>query len=301
MSNKFLLALAIISASVWTSCKEQPVYVDMGTTITTDTTYVASTVENPQDKKYLVEELSGVKCTNCPAGMAKLTEMNTNGPLAGKLVIASIHAGALTDMIDGYSKQDFVVPASSQLLELILGGDPGKPCASFDRYSMGQQNYLLLPNYNQWPANAANASDSASSTPVNITVSTESGIDENEFIITVKAHYTNAMSDQQMMTVYIVENDIIDAMEYTSTVDTTYKFKHVLRSYVTPPTGRQILKDIEITPGRVYEYKAVYKIDRSNPTEAVWNADNMNVIAFVSSGSPSTKRVYQVQEVKLKP
>lgn len=207
----------------------------------------------------------------------------------------------MTDMIEGYSKQNYVNPFSAQLLELILGGEPGKPSASFDRLNMGTRGSLLMPSYNQWAAFLNNAGDSANTTPVNITIQTAPTANSDEYEVTVKAHYTGTMDDQQMLSVYIVENKIIDAMKYTREIDTAYEFKHVLRSYLTPPSGRQIMRGESVTPGRVYEYKTYYKIDKSNATEALWNADNMNVIAFISSGSTITKRVYQAQEVKLIP
>lgn len=283
------------------SCKEVPVMIDVEKREQSDTTYTESSVETAQTKNFLVEELSGVQCVNCPAGMNKLIEMSTTGEFKDRLIIASIHVGTFAWVIEGKSKQDFVVPGSDQLLEMVLGGDPGKPCASFDRLKMNNQFNYLIPNYNQWPANILSAKDSANTTPVNIHVTSTPGANEDEFDINVKLHYTEAVNDKQVLGIYLIENDIVDAMKYAVYTDTAYKFKHVLRKYVTPPTGKPILSDVSIAPGRVYEYKTKLTVDRNNAQEAKWNTDKMSVIVFVNSGKDGQRKIYHAVETHLKP
>lgn len=300
--KKLLFGLGILTSSLaYFSCKEVDVLIDFEDRIQEDTTYVTTSIETQQDKKYLVEELSGVRCTNCPAGMEKLTDMNNNGEFKDKLVIASIHVGTFAWVIEGYSKQDFVVSGSDQLLELILGGDPGKPCASFDRLDFRNGDGYLVANYNQWPSFVANARDSSAGTPVNIHATSAPSGEMDEYEIKIRLHYTEAVTDPQMLGIYLMEDNIRDAMEYTGFIDTNYIFKHVLRKYITPPTGKQILNDITVGPGRTYEYTTKFKIDRSKANEAMWVAENMKVIVFVNSGTPYKRKVYHAEEINLIP
>ncbi len=302
MKKQLLLIGLSMMALYFTACKEVPVHIDMNEPGLVDTTYTTSSIETPQEKKYLVEELSGVKCVNCPAGMDMLTTLNREGAFKDKLVIASIHVGTFAEFIEGYSKQDFVVPGSEQLLNLILEADPGKPCAAFDRLRVRPSaTSLLVDRYTLWPADLINARDTASTTPVNVHITTEKGDSDFEYLVTVTLHYTEAISNRQSLNIYLVENKIIDAMKYAVTTDTNYEFKHVLRRYITPPTGKQIMADVSVTPGRVYKYATKITIDPNDPAQSFWVPANMNVIAFVSSNEPYTKRVYQVQEVPLVP
>lgn len=304
---KKIIAISSIAALAGLySCKEVPVLIAKDVPGQEDTTYVVSNVETPQDKKYLIEELSGVKCVNCPAGILKLNDISTNGEFANKLTIVSIHVGTFTDVIKdkpGYnSKQDFVVNGSSQLLEIILGGDPGKPCASFDRLKISSQFNLLLPNYPQWSSFMSSARDSSNTTsPVNIHIETAEGKNPDEYDIKIKLHYTEALTAKQSLNIYLIENNIRDAMQYSAKIDTNYIFNHVLRKYITPPTGKPILSDVAIVPGRVYELKTRLTIDRNDKAQAFWKPEDMEVVVFVSSGEERSKKVFQSQYVHLKP
>lgn len=291
-----IIGFAALAAVGFQSCEEVPVLIDLGgDSVSVDTTYVVSNIETPQAKKYLIEELSGVQCVNCPDGIVKLNEMNTSGPFAGKMTVVSIHVGTFAWFKEGHSKQDFVVQGSDQLLS-FLGGDPGKPCAAFDRININGnvQDQLLFSGYPQWSSFLTKASDSSSSTaPVNIHIETTE-LETDRYRIKVRLHYTEAITNGQYLNIYLTESKIIDAMIYgSSNIDDAYEFNHVLRSYITPPTGKVILSDVTIEPGRVYEYNTVLEIDRDDTQQSFWKPENMEVVAFVSSKDGGTKKVYQ--------
>lgn len=289
--------------ATFASCKEVPIAIDKGDRVIVDTTYVINDIPQAQAKKYLIEELSGVQCANCPAGMDKLTNINKEGAFKDKLVIASIHVGTFAWFLEGKSTQDLVVSGSEQLLDLVLGGDPGKPCSAFDRLDFKKDKKFLMINPGLWPNYMTNANDTANTTPVNIDVKSTFNEAENAYAINVKVTYTAAVDGSQSLNVYLVEDDIIDAMVYSaSNIDLNYNFKHVLRAYITPPTGKVILNELATKEkGRVYEYNTSFKIDENNKQQAMWKADNMKIIAFVNQNEQYSKRVFQVQEVNLKP
>jgi hypothetical protein len=296
----FLLMGAI--ASTLFSCKEQPVYIDKGDIVAEDTTYVSTSLDAVQDKMFLVEELSGVKCVNCPSGMRKLVDISKNGDFKDRLVITSIHVGTYTEMISGSSIQNFVVKGSEQLLNIILEGEQGKPCASFDRMRLRSGSELLMINYNMWPSDLANAKAiQGDKAKVNVDVITETITEGSSYKIKVKLQYNEAIDEKQALNIYLMENDIIDAMLDNSGLIPDYEFDHVLRHYITPPTGKIILDGISKEKGRVYEYTAIINIDKEDPQQSYWKPENMTVVAFVAASDQTNKRVYQVKEVKLVP
>jgi hypothetical protein len=80
----------------------------------------------------------------------------------------------------------------------------------------------------------------------------------------------------QNLTVGIIENNIIDAQEYTSYIDTFYQHNHVLRDFLTPASGSAVLDSFATKKaGRVYERIFIYNVDSK------WNAANCEVFAYV--------------------
>lgn len=294
-----LLLVITLSLSLW-ACKEVPVNINFSETIADDTTYIAG-VEMAQDKKYLIEELSGVQCVNCPTGIAMLNEMNASGTYAGKLVIVSIHSGAFTDPIPDKSKQNLAVPSAAQMVAVILGGEKEKPCAAFDRLAIKPNESLLLPRYTSWPSFMANTKDSSSSkAPINIDITSGKGDAADEFDIEVKIAYTQEMTGNHSLNIYLTQDKIIDYSLTPTGLQEDYEFNHTFRDFVTPPTGKSILNEYETKEaGRVYIYKTKVKIDNTQENQKYWVPENMNVIAFVSSSSNGTKRVYQAAETQL--
>ncbi len=296
---RIVVTLLTISL-IFFACKEVPVYINLDDSVSEDTSYVAN-IETAQDKKYLIEELSGAQCVNCPQGIAKLNEMNASGEFAGKLIIASIHVGTFTEPIPGKSKQNFVVSGAEQLLSVVLGSDPGKPCAAFERLEIKPNESLLLPRYTSWSSFMSNARDSSDTkSPLNIDIATFVGDVDNEYKIEVKVAYTQEMVGNQSLNIYLTEDKIIDAMLTPNGIKEDYEFNHTFRGFVTPPTGKIILPDITTKEaGRVYIYRVTVKKDPTHEQQKYWNPENMNVIAFVSSSAGGTKRVYQVAETHL--
>ncbi|HRP88721.1 MAG TPA: Omp28-related outer membrane protein [Edaphocola sp.] len=285
------------------SCKEQPIGIDFSNREQSDTTYV-TTVETPQPKNYYIEEFSGVMCTNCPKGAAKLEELNTNNN--ERLKIVTIHAGSLTtpDYSKG-SKQDLRAKDGLQLMNLIYGGEPSKPAASFDRLKIGTNTtFPLVGPVSQWDVMLNTAKTTYATTPVNIYVESKRNItDTNVFNINVKVAYTANVSAPQFLSIYLIEDNIVDNQIDPFIQDFT--FKHVFRQALSPITGTQILKDISnIEPGRVFETKMKFTLDPNDEKEykhKFWNLDNVHIVAFVHNGTGGEdKRVYQAVDAHLK-
>ncbi|HTO17108.1 MAG TPA: Omp28-related outer membrane protein [Edaphocola sp.] len=286
------------------SCKEQPIGVDFSNIQKSDTTYV-TTVDTPQTKNYYIEEFSGVRCTNCPQGAAKLEALNTAND--GRLKIVTVHNGGLT--APNYnlgSKQDFRVVQGLQLMTLIYGGDLSKPNASFDRLNLGPNPTApLVGAVSQWDAMLAAAKNESPSTPVNIYLeSKRSNSDPNVFNIVVKLAYTESVATPQYLSIYLIEDNIID--NQIDPFIENFNFRHVFRQSLLPITGTPILADLStIEPGRVYESKIKFVLDPNDEDlyrQKFWNLDNVYIVAFVHNGTAGEdKRVYQAVDTHLKP
>lgn len=266
-----------------------------------DTTYTA-TAEAPQRKKILIEELSGVTCVNCPQGADQLDTLMKRNP--DLLEVVTIHTGALTDRIPGHSIQNFQTDDGRALRELVWGEQGNKPTAAFDRRRYGNQGNTYFVNvYTNWPDAVARAKNDGGTTPVNIYISSTYNSSQDRYEVEAKVAYTAAVTGQQALNIFLIENDIKDAQEYsTSNIDDNYIFNHVFRRAITPAVGRLFLTDRSTKEaGRVYVFRTSFKIDPTDEKQKFWKPENMKLVAFVSMSEPSDKHVLHVQETDLVP
>lgn len=302
--KRFPAIAALIGASFLFSCKEQPAGIFTGENAV-DSTYVTS-VEPVQTKNYYIEEFSGVRCPNCPAGAAKLEDMMAQNP--NRLKLVTIHAGALTSPRDGVSKQDLRSGFNGEgdgllITNLIYGGDPSKPAASFDRMPVAPSN-ALLGNKDQWDGMLAAVKTQNNSAPINMYLTSTYDAVKEEYNIQVKLAYTQSISGQHFLTIYLTEDKIIDEQLDPEIHD--FEYNHVFRQSITPFNGIAVLDSIPTKEaGRVLVSNYKLKIDRNDATnlkQKFWNLDNIHVVAFVHKSTGGTdKKVYQVIDGKLKP
>lgn len=299
---KRILSLPIIGLFALSSCTEVSLFVDT-TALSWDTTYVESP-QAPQQKMILVEEPSGVECVNCPAGASDLNKYNQTGVAAGRLVIVTIHAGDLTKPINKegkVSKYDFRTETGLQILNNILGGDIGKPCAAFDRLPISSiVSGGVLDYRNKWSKMIQEVVDNHNTTPINLYIDSRQ-LSDNRFEIEVTAHYTQAVEGKQAITVYITEDDIEDYQMFPTEIK-LYEFDHTFRAAVSPFSGVEILSDMPVKEaGRTFKKRFYFEINREDAQQATWKPENMHVVAFIHNADSDNKSVFQTAQKELIP
>ncbi len=283
----------------FTSCKEVPVTIDKNAY--TDTTYVAA-VETPQAKNLLIEEFTGVRCPNCPAGAELLHNYNASGEFANKLCVISIHSGSLTEPILNHepnSIQDFRTDDGMDIHNMF-GGASNKPCIVVDRLKLGD-NSTYFGSSTIWYSMLQGAmTEAGNATPVNIDISSTKKT-ENEYEIEVKVAYTQEISERLALTVYLNENNIEDAQEFPVEYG-MYTFQHVFRKSITPFNGKEILPDMSSKEaGRVFIQRFTLTIDPNDAKQKFWKPENMELVAFVGKTGGDKLQVLHAQVDKLIP
>lgn len=286
------------------SCKENgvPISLEDGA-LAEDSTYIGP-VEAPQSKRILIEELSGVTCFNCPQGAKKLEDLDAANP--GLLSIITIHTGVYTDTIKGKSKQTFQTADGIALRKQVWGEEGGKPTSAFDRLPIGNgTNRYFVDGYPDWGAKIVQAKTMHPTSPVKLTLTSKYNEKKDQYDIEVTIKYTEAVTAQNALHLFLTESKIIDVQQLSNTnFDMNYEFNHVFRKAITPvTTGKIFLADKETkVAGTVYLYRTALKIDTADPKQKFWtHPENMKIIAFVSNIANDDKRVLQVQEIKLVP
>ena len=293
MKRLFLLPLGLV---LFASCKEVGPYIDFGAKAA-DTSYMAP-VETPQQRVVLIEEFTGVTCPTCPPGHVVLKKMDEDNP--GRLAIMGIQliGNAQTRPYDHDGKKtlnDNRTQDGTDLGNGIYGTTSSIPVAGFDRTP---QNGVIRPVRTQW-ANFL-PSRLIEPTKANIKLTSAYNSSSKQAIITVRVAYTSSVTNDQLLTVALLENEVVDAQELPAggaePVDMNYVHQHVLRDIITAPTGDAMLSNLPTkSAGQVYERTIVYTL----PT-TVLNPDNCRIVAFVATSDGTVKEVVQAAEVHLK-
>ncbi|KRP12206.1 MAG: hypothetical protein ABR95_08450 [Sphingobacteriales bacterium BACL12 MAG-120813-bin55] len=242
-----------------------------------DTTYVESTVEEPQQKVVFFEDFTGVQCVNCPTAHNKTEELLDLYP--NQLTVVAMHnyfAGAYSD-----SNEDYTIPEANEINDYI-GPAPAWPAGFIDRKDFGSGNLytLLVSNYQVFVEEQLPLVP-----PCNIYVSSSYDAAERRALIKVTVKYTEATTLENHLSVMLLESGILDLQLTLSGIDEVYVHNHVLRDMLTPVTGVNLVGDKE--PGRVFEKEFAITLP------ANWQSEEMEVIAFVHNFDPENKEVLQ--------
>lgn len=250
--------------------------------------YLASST--PSNKKALLEDFTGVKCTYCPVG-----HRNTEDYIAanqGKLIVIATQSSSSYGV--PYSGEPDLRTTFAAALE-SNSGLTGYPAGTISRTVFTNSSYDM-----QAPGKMAmyltstgwfGAADeiAAQTAPVNIGVKTSYDEGTRTLTADVETYYTSDMTQSLYMNVVITEDSIIAKQIDLGVVKPNYVHLHVLRHYITGQWGEQVTT--ATTTGTRTKKSYTYVL----PSE--WNANQCKVVAFVSEFK---KNVQNVAEVKVK-
>lgn len=270
------------------SCKEKGPIINFTNVVSKDTSYIVTTVDTPQLRQVLIEEYTGVTCSNCPKGAQVVTGLEAQYP--NRVNVMELHAGVQTTPLT-ISKYNFQTTAAAQIVASVAE-NPSKPAASIDQTTDNTGTYFV--DRSTW-VTAVNSRIGITS-PLNIYVTSNYVAGENSSTIHVKVEYTQPVAKHQVLTLALIESKIIDPQEDGITIDTFYVHNHVLRDVITSVTGTPFLNTAATkVRGQVFETTLLYKL----PTN-VLSVDNCEIIAFVSDDEAGDRQVQQSVKVSVK-
>jgi hypothetical protein len=286
MKFAFFIPLSVIV--LFSACtKEIGPAIDFSKVQAKDTFYMAP-VENAQLKNVLIEEFTGVKCPNCPDGHNIVATIQNVNPSRVIAIGYYPFGQAQTEPLKDLTKADFRIADATEL-STLLGGIQFLPIAAVDRKMFGG---AILTARTLWSSNVQ--ARLAVATPINMQLSVNYDDASREAIIKTTLKYTSALSTKHNISLAIYENNLVDAQEYPTYIDSSYTFKHVLRDVITPVGGASVLDSLTTkAAGLVFEKTILYTLP------AKWNPSNCKIVAFVHDAA-ATKEVYQVIEKSVK-
>jgi hypothetical protein len=235
-----------------------------------------------QMRQVLIEEFTGVRCVNCPAGSEAIEVLlNTYGQ---QLVAVSIHAGFFAVP---YPESDGELEnaVGSSLLSLL--GEPlGYPTAVVNRKRFdGEENRQI--GQSSWPGYIAQELVGDPAVKIDIIptyneVTRELALDVDLYV------EEDVTADDLRLTVFITESNIKDPQLTPAGTDYEYTHKHALRGAVTAFDGS--------TLSETFTAGAVVSRSYTTTLPSLWNANECHIVAFVHQGG-STLDVIQAHQV----
>lgn len=238
------------------------------------------------DRRVLVEELTGVRCQNCPDGARELLALQAT---FGKenLIIVSIHAAgnfSVPYTSAPANQYDFRFEKATELANFIGIAD-GYPTASVNRQLLAGGMSLFSPR-SAWPGMAADEFNE----DFGLDMFMNTSYDESSRQLDISLNLAPAatLSGENRVTVMITQDSIVDVQLDGIIKIPNYIHRHVLRHIVTKADG-----DIISEPLKAGDLVNKTFSLALNPA---WDAKHCSVIAFIHHGGNPDKEVLQVVE-----
>ena len=229
---------------------------------------------NPENRKVILEEFTGVNCTFCPDGHAIAQALQDNNP--DNVFLVNIHSGGYA--VPNGNQPDF----RTQWGEAIddQSGLIGYPAGTINRQNFpgleqGDGGTTAMSR-GQWGAAASTVLNQGSY--VNVGVQAVLNVQTNTMVIDVEAYYTdNSPEATNKFNVAILQNNTLGA-QIGGNMGDNYNHMHRLIDMVTGQWGVDITNT---TAGSLYNNQFTYTIPTDNNGIAIEVGD-LEVVVFVT-------------------
>ncbi len=269
--KKIFLFLAVVF--VLGSCSETPIM-------------IPEFVAPKTNRVVLIEDLTGVRCPNCPKGASAIKTINEKFP--GNVVAIGIHGTFLTTPLPE-NKYDFRNPKSKELEE-ILKPFLGKPSAHINRRFFEGQDYQAVDAVELWQGFVEKELNKPEEMEIVLTKTYDEAT--RKIVVNVKA--TSLIDEVGLFknSVYITESKIEDVQEDQGKIIENYEHEHVLRDMLTSAAGDDFTTNL--TKNKVVSKEYSYTVPQN------FKPENMEIVVMVARSNSDDKSVLQAQAIKIK-
>ena len=231
---------------------------------------------DPQNKKILLEEFTGIHCGNCPDGHAMAKKLHTAKP--EDVFIIAVHAGYYAT--PGADQADLRTDDGIELHDFF--GADSYPSGMVNRIPYGNE-YAISRSL--WAKQARIIiSDIA---PVNLMVNCEYDDFYEKITVTVDGYWVeDSPSDSARLSVALLQNNI-QAYQAGSGIGDDYIHQHILRDYITDALG-----DLITTNKKGEYFTATYTYTLPEDYRGVVVVpEQLELIAFVTENEANVLNV----------
>ena len=269
-------------------CEEIPPPIDNGdgALVLRDTNYVLPSLQEPaQDKGILIEDLTGVRCPNCPDAAMRAKELKDNNP--DRVVVVGLYTEQPNNLTFPHSGDDDLRTVQATNLYTNIYGSPPLPGGGVNRKIYSGQNQINQVHA-LWGSSVQN--EKPLKTVVNLSVEVQQK-DDSTYVVQSKFTFNEELNSQSFVSIMLLENEI-HASQSTDTGDNhEYIHQHVLRTMYTPYNGSPLYDSPE--KGRVIEKGWEFVIPKGI------DLSKASIVVLVNRNDADNKEVLQCLEVKL--
>jgi hypothetical protein len=268
---KKLLFLLCPVALLFAACDEQPVPIpDPNLNVT--------------GRNVLVEEVTGVRCPNCPDGSRALLGLQAQHG-SSRVVVISVHAAGNFSVPYSSSLYDFRSPEIQEMANYV-GSLEGFPTAAINRRKLtGEATPFITPS-NRWGGEVLE--DLGIDPSINITLHNDFDAATRKLNIKADLLADKDWGDSLRISVLITQDSIVDAQIDGSVFMQNYVHRHLLRDVVSAPSGDPIGEPLLLGSILSRTYEVALPAD--------WDAKHCSVVAFIHYDGENSKEVLQVTE-----
>ena len=274
---KYFIFISIILISIiLTNCNEIPI--------------IIAEPEIPESEKtVLLEELTGVHCTNCPRGALASDFILNKYP--GRVIVIGIHGKLLAEPIKDKSKYDFR-NEDAKNLELWFTDLQGKPSASINRSPISSGSLTdVIPD--RWLGSVEN--ELKKPHVLNLLMATYYDDKSRQLKVDITAIPLIDLPNNYNISVYLTESGIVDAQYDGGSIIPDYEHNHVLMDMLTAFDGDVFGNNLK--KDEVYKKSYSYTLPE---VDGLWQPERMEVVAMVSNNSAADKSVLQAVSAHVK-
>lgn len=252
-----------------------------------DTTYVLDAVPAKDDQNVLIEDITGVRCPNCPEAAKVATELEDKYP--SRVSVMTIHPLSIrtltTPIEDTFNTQD-----GEDIFQQLIGGSPqgGLPVGAVNRKIFPGETTVAVA-YQKWFKYGED--ELALKSDVNLTATVEK-VDGQTITLAADATFTETLDKAVFMTVALIESHIINPQSTSSGTVEDYEHNHILRDVITPYQGVKLADNVA-EKGRVFERVFTFNVSEKYVLE------NCHLVVFINRIDDNSKEVLQVVNVPI--
>lgn len=269
--KKVSLLLYPLALLCFISCKEQPIL-------------IPDPSLNVTGRTALVEEVTGVRCPNCPVGTQTLVALQQQYG-KDRLVVVSIHAAGSFSVPYPSSKYDFRSPEIQELANFV-GALEGFPTAAVNRRLPPNEVSAFLTGHTRWTGEVVQ--DLQQDPSIAVSLKNTFNPDTRSLQMEVELLPDQIIVGDHRLTVLIAQDSIVDPQVNGNTFILDYIHRHVVRDVVSAPSGDPILDPLETGVLIKKTYQVTLPLG--------FDAKHCSVIAYVHRNFGGDREVIQATE-----
>jgi len=273
------------------SCRELPPLIDFGVQLR-DTTYVTGAIPAQEKTKIFIEDLTGVRCNNCPKAAERLHNIIVANP--GNVIGVAVYSYSISTLTAPWENFDTLNTIDADVIFNTIYGSPSAIPA-------GGVNRRVFPGETSTNVSSTKWSGYADlvkiqESPIVLSAKVMNYDDVTRIAkIQVKVIFAKAYKEALDLSVFLTESKILSKQKLEDgTEKDDYEHNHVLRRSLTSfplKTNAQTIGNYEA--GRVFEK------DFEVTLKSKWKKQNCSFAIIVNHIDNSSKEVVQAFELPL--